>query len=500
VQSLPTGLGPRALRVIQAGRLPGWREPLLLVSNFVDHTVTVHPIGPDGRLDAPRQTIRTEAPVLDLLVTGAGAGAALLLFTHEDRPLSRAAGPVEGLDSGVLRLPARAAPTPFDDPGPGRRAFTNLGDRKQPVIELAAAAADDVGDGRTIALVGAGTDNLLASDETGALAPGVAVGVGANPSAVAALGGRRFVTADRLSDTLSFVTAGRVTATLALGAPDRPTPAERGELLFYGRALVPNNVADGPLSLYTCAACHDDGHVDGRRHPAKRNRFFSMTESCRGLGTTAPYLSLGDQATIEAFADNIVATHAQGAEKDPQHFDKYPVTLRVRRAGKFADVLLSPAEVRAALAAYMAGIPPEPSPFVAAGRHALAPSERRGLVLFRGSCAGCHQLVGNSALGNAVPAAALERRLLGGEVALTSPRRYAVGTPTLGEGGNNPPSLRGVWDAAPYFSDGSARTLDEVLRRTDPNAPAVHAPANAARPPGLSDADRAALLAFLRAL
>ncbi len=45
-----------------------------------------------------------------------------------------------------------------------------------------------------------------------------------------------------------------------------------------------------------------------------------------------------------------------------------------------------------------------------------------------------------------------------------------VGTPVLGEGGNNPPSLRGVWEAAPYFSDGSARTLEEALRRTDPDA------------------------------
>jgi cytochrome c553 len=263
---------------------------------------------------------------------------------------------------------------------------------------------------------------------------------------------------------------------------------------------VPRNVATGPLSLYTCAACHDDGHVDGRRHPAKRNRFFSMTESCRGLGTTAPYLSLGDQATIEDFADNIVATHAQGAERDPAHFDRYPVSLRVRRAGRWDTVVLPPADVRAALATYMARIPPEPSPFVTAGRRALAPVERRGLALFRAGCAGCHQLVGNSALGNTIPARALERRLVSGEVALTSPRRYAVGTPILGEGGNNPPSLRGVWDAAPYFSDGSARTLEDVLRRTDPDAPAVHAPENAGRSPVLSPGDRDALLMFLRGL
>jgi hypothetical protein len=85
-------------------------------------------------------------------------------------------------------------------------------------------------------------------------------------------------------------------------------------------------------------------------------------------------------------------------------------------------------------------------------------------------------------------------------VALTAPGRYAVGTPVLGEGGNNPPSLRGTWDNAPYFCDGSARTLEEALRRTDPNAAAVHAPANAARPPAFTADEQAALLAFLRSL
>ena len=106
----------------------------------------------------------------------------------------------------------------------------------------------------------------------------------------------------------------------------------------------------------------------------------------------------------------------------------------------------------------------------------------------------------DSVAGGAVPARELEAALLAGKVALTSPRLHAVGTPVLGEGGNNPPSLRGVWDAAPYFSDGSARTLEEVLRRTHPDADAVHAPGNATRPPAFSAEDRAALLAFLRAL
>jgi mono/diheme cytochrome c family protein len=495
-QRLATGMSPRALRVVAAGTLPSQERPLLLVSNFIEHTVTVHAIDPDGRVGRALQTIKLEAPVLDMIV--AGAPASLLLFTHEDRVIDRAHLSVEGLDSGVIVLRARTAAAgaaPFEDPGPGKRPFVNFGERTTPVIELAGAASA----GAAVAVVGAGSDNLLVAAR-GELAGAAVVDVGANPSAVAALPDGRFVTADRLSDTLSFVADGKLVAMLDVGAPERTTLAARGELLFYSRALVPNNVATGPLSLYTCAACHDDGHVDGRRHPAKRNRFFSMTKSCRALGTTAPYLSLGEPATIEGFADNIVTTHAQGAERGAEGFDRYPVTVRVRMGRRWESVTLSPEEVRAALAAYMARIPPEPSPYVAAGRRAFDPEQRAGLTVFRDGCAGCHQLVGDSARGDRVPARDLERRLLAGEVALTDARLHVVGTPVLGEGGNNPPSLRGVWEAAPYFSDGSARTLEEVLRRTDPDAREVHAPENAERAPAFSERQRAALLAFLRAL
>ena len=512
LQTVSTGISPRALRLVPRNGWPGSHGPLLVVSNFIDHTVTLHPIEGDGRVAAAVQTIRTEAPVLDMAVFG-GELPMLLLFTHEDRPVSRARGPVEGLDSGVIRLAPRGDLPDgrlVDDPGPGRRPFVNLGERVAPVIELAGAASL----GGPLAVVGAGSDNLLLGDgllQGTDLSAAVAVPVGANPTAVAALPDNRFVTADRLSDTLTFVSldgAPGVEATLVVGTPARPSPAERGELLFYSRALVPHNVATGPLSLYTCAACHDDGHIDGRLHPAKQNRFFSTTLTCRGLATTAPFLRLGNQATLDVFADNIVSTHAQGAERDPAHFADYPVTFKewgpkgvgVGVGVGAADVTLSPVELRAALARYMERIPPEPSPFVAVGARTLSGEGRRGLAIFRDRCAGCHQLVGSSALGDHVDAAALEAQLLAGQVALTSPGRYAVGTPILGEGGNNPPSLRGVWDAAPYFSDGSARTLEAALRRTDPGATDVHAPANAARPPAFTVDEQAALLAFLRAL
>ena len=160
LQTIPTGISPRALRLVSKPFWPGGRGPFLVVSNFIDHTVTFHPVAADGRLAPAVQTVRTEAPVLDRFRTG-GQVPDLWLFTHEDRPVSRARGPVEGLDSGVIRLSVRAdlpAGRLVDDPGPGRRPFVNLGDRAEPAVEPDAAACDG---GGTVAVAGAGSDNLL---------------------------------------------------------------------------------------------------------------------------------------------------------------------------------------------------------------------------------------------------------------------------------------------------------------------------------------------------
>ena len=385
---------------------------------------------PDGGLSAPLQTIATEAPVLAAAQLGAGAGelaGALLLATHEDRTLSRAHLAVEGLDSVLLVLPRCRAGEPglFVDPGKGRRQALNLTERvHDPLVGLDALAIDPATG--ALAVVGAGTDNVVVVAHAGApsLLDADARRVGANPVATTFLPDGRLVTADRLSDTLSFldsVGTARGTVTVSVGEPQRPSPAERGELLFYSRALVPHNVADGPLSVYTCAACHPDGQIDGRRHPSKRNRFFSMTKTCRGLVGTEPFLSLGKPGTFAAFADNIVATHAQGALDAPATFDRYPVDLRLRVGAQWTTATLSPAGVRAALAAYLAEIPVEPSPFVPPGRRTLAQDERRGLAVFRQNCAGCHQLVRSTDRERAIPAGELEQRLLAGQVALTSP-------------------------------------------------------------------------------
>lgn len=526
VQRLVTGRGPRTLRRVRRapyvpspepdgaapprGPLPPVAPPaeLLMVTHLNGRELTAHEILPDGRLSPAVQRLQTEAPVQDVLALPLPSPT-LLLLGHEDRRVDRARPFVAGLDSVILPLPLRTgAGLPLDDPGPGQRRSLNLTERAG-LAKLDAAVYDEAR--RRLVLAGAATDSLLLVEEDalsgGALdprassPPGRVVAVGANPTALALLPDGRVAVAERLGDTVTLVdpvTAGR--ETVVVGEPERRTPAERGELLFFSRRLFPHNVADDERSVYACSACHDDAHIDGRAHPARQNRFFTQTRTCRGIAQTAPYLFIGELADLTAFSASLLASHSQGWERDPWSFDKYPVTLPA--LGRRPRVTLQPAAVRAAMAAYLQTLPPEPSPFVPLGATTLPAPARAGLDVFRARCASCHRLVRDSRTDQPVAEAELERELLRGGVALTSPLRYRAGTPDLTPSGNNPPSLRGIWDSGPYFSDGSAGSLAEVLRRThaDPAAPAVHAAANAWPAPPLPPAEREALLAFLRCL
>ena len=170
--------------------------------------------------------------------------------------------------------------------------------------------------------------------------------------AVQFLADGRIVTANRLADTVSVIAPDGSVAKVVVGQPSRRSPAEQGELLFFSRALVPHNIAAGERSIYACSACHDDAHVDGRLHPAKRNRFYSMTKTVRGIGSTAPYLFLGEVPTLAAFSQNLVSTHAQGAERGVG-YDQYSVRLPLWQGHRFGSQLLSPAQVRSAMTAYL---------------------------------------------------------------------------------------------------------------------------------------------------
>jgi len=215
-----------------------------------------------------------------------------------------------------------------------------------------------------------------------------------------------------------------------LAASDLDAAQHLGMVLFH--------TTDKYISLFAglaCASCHYDGRADGLSW--RINDSLLQTPILAGrIPHTAPYGWRGHAKDLTASLQTTVAR------------------LNGMGIGK---------RERAALAAYLEAMPPVRSP----NRNADAVA--RGEALFDAlGCRGCHD-------GDAYTDQARHR---------LTPSQTAVDTP----------SLLGLAASAPYFHDGSAATLDVLLR----DGGTVHGMSEATRT--LGDRDVADLTAFLESL
>jgi cytochrome c peroxidase len=127
--------------------------------------------------------------------------------------------------------------------------------------------------------------------------------------------------------------------------------------------------------------------------------------------------------------------------------------------------------------------------------------ERRGAEAFRDRCASCHaaRLIAEEPT-SAVAFDRWEQLVLSssGPIVWNTATYAKTGIePYVHEEGARVPSLRRLYKKWPYFTNGSAKSLDEVLDRFASNATTGmhdHAPSGMTK---LSPGDKAALLAFL---
>jgi YVTN family beta-propeller protein len=241
--------------------------------------------------------------------------------------------------------------------------------------------------------------------------------VGQRPTALAVdAAGRRAYVANTFGDSVSVIDlrAPKVVAEVRLG-PAAPElgPEERGEVLFYDARLSHD-------AWYSCHSCHPDGHSNGRLNDNFTDGSFGTPKRVLGLlGTrdTGPWAWDGRMKDLESQVRNSLRSTMQGPA---------PSAERVND-----------------LAAFLRTVPPPPSLLKARGAVDAEALKRGRRVFARQKCATCH----------APPA-------------YTTPRTYDVGVhDELGQTHFNPPSLRGVSQAGPYFHDNRARTLEEVFTR-----------------------------------
>ncbi len=242
---------------------------------------------------------------------------------------------------------------------------------------------------------------------------------GNGPRALALAGNTAWVTG-YFSDTLEAVdlTAKEMApVTSALGPAIAMTAVRRGEMLFNDATMCFQH-------WQSCASCHSyDARVDGLNWDLLNDGIGSPknAKSLVWSHRTPPAMSTGVRANAE---------------------------VAVRAGIRHSMFAVLPADVPAALDEYLKSLAPQPSPYLENGR--LSRIAKRGQKLFedpRVGCAACHP-----------------------SPLFTDLKSYDVGTrgPLDGMGTRfDTPTLVEMWRTAPYFHDGSARTMREVLSGPD---------------------------------
>lgn len=222
---------------------------------------------------------------------------------------------------------------------------------------------------------------------------------------------------NRFEDSMTVISltgeTPEVIGTFSLGAIRKLTTAEEGERLFY----------DATVSLdgwYSCHSCHTDGHTNGQLADTFGDETKGAPKkvtSLLGTADTAPWAWNGSRESLE---------------------DQVRTSLIISMQTQLSTEQL-PIEP---LAAFLRALPPAPSVMESAEQLAAAPTLKLAHQEFvRSGCSSCH--AGN---------------------AYTTPDSVDVGlVDETGSTHFNPPSLRGVSQRGPWFHDGRAKTLREVL-------------------------------------
>jgi DNA-binding beta-propeller fold protein YncE len=249
-----------------------------------------------------------------------------------------------------------------------------------------------------------------------------------------------------LSEYLSTGKSDFLRTTLSTVANETLAPAVlRGKQIFY-HASDPRMSAEGYLS---CATCHSDAGFDGRtwdftgRGEGLRNTTSLNGRGGLGMGNLHWSANFDEVQDFEhdirgAFGGSGFLTNAQ--------FESTSTPGGAPKAGLNPDL--------DALAAYLGSLGHDhlPKSPHRSGTGILTSSAAAGAALLvREGCATCHS-------GNAMTDARLHEV---GTLSSTSGKRLHLPLP-----GIETPTLRGLWESAPYLHDGSAKTLDEVFAVT----------------------------------
>lgn len=281
--------------------------------------------------------------------------------------------------------------------------------------------------------------------------------------------------------------------------PMTPAKAELGKALFFDPRLSGNGTV-------SCASCHNpalgwsdgrktgvgiNGSVLGRATPTIANMAYNTQFMWDGRNKSLEDQALGPMKTLEEMGTNFsAAMHLLNS------VDGYVAMFNKAFPGE----PIGEETIAKAIAAFERTVVSKDSRFdrwVAGDRKAITAEEYRGYQVFndseRGNCAKCHN--GPNFTDNGYHNIGLKQA-----EGKADEGRFKVKAVASMKGAFKTPTLRDIALTAPYFHDGSATTLMDVVEHYDRGGDDKSNLSKDIRPLNLTRAEKADLVAYLTAL
>jgi hypothetical protein len=450
--------------------------------------------------------ITHDGPIWSFAIGPELDGIRLLALTGvENRPLDRSDGAFGYVDSYVFihafgpESSAQVAALNVSELGVVTPKWSRWLEAEVPTLELAGYATAD--------LLRLRFENGLAAAPIVERRPGLP-----GTSAAVALADQSLLAANPLLD--GWLRLGPDNRVQLIGVDDphdtRNFEERLGEALVFTTAMAPWNAADAQRSRFTCETCHFEGRGDGRTHYTGRERehmrVHATSKPLFGLFPNRPYFSRALDRSMAQMVDNEFRVANRGNGRDPWFvLTDEDLPWLTSLPGWPGEV--DGEQLRRALMAFLQRFSTPSNPAVR-GREGFSVLEREGARTFADLCEGCHhaRLVSDDPSTQIDPGRNFEHweRLIfasNGPIVWASADYVATEIePHVHAEGARVPSLRRLYMKAPYFTNGSASTLAEVLAGVRRGGGITHGAGTIPPEQQLSAGEREALTAFLRLL